>query len=54
MVPQGVMVQVTIDCGFPLTATITRGAVEDLHLLPGAAVAAIKAGSVHLVPRSVG
>jgi len=52
--PQGVMVHVTIDCGFPLTATITRGAVEDLRLLPGASViAAIKAGAVHLVPRSV-
>ena len=51
--PQGVMVQVTIDCGFPLTATITRGAVEDLRLQPGASViAAIKAGAVHLVPRS--
>jgi len=53
MTPQGVMVQVTIDCGFPLTATITRGAVEDLCLAPGASViAAIKAGAVHLVPRS--
>jgi molybdate transport system ATP-binding protein len=54
IVPQGVMVQVTIDCGFPLTATITRGAVEDLRLAPGVSViAAIKAGAVHLVPRSV-
>lgn len=54
IVPQGVMVQVTIDCGFPLTATITHGAVEDLRLVPGASViAAIKAGAVHLVPRSV-
>jgi|CXWL01.1.fsa_nt_gi molybdate transport system ATP-binding protein len=52
--PQGVMVQVTIDCGFSLMATITRGAVEDLCLVPGASViAAIKAGAVHLVPRSV-
>jgi molybdate transport system ATP-binding protein len=48
------MVQVTIDCGFPLTATITRGAVEDLRLVPGSSViTAIKAGAVHLVPRSV-
>ena len=52
--PQGVMVQVTIDCGFPLTATITRGAMEDLYLAPGTSViAAIKAGAVHLVPRSL-
>jgi molybdate transport system ATP-binding protein len=54
IVPQGVMVQVKIDCGFPLTATITRGAVEDLRLAPGTSViAAIKAGSVHLVSCSV-
>ncbi|MDP3595795.1 MAG: TOBE domain-containing protein, partial [Nitrospirota bacterium] len=54
IVPQGVMVQVTIDCGFSLMATITRGAVEDLCLAPGASViAAIKAGAVHLVPRSL-
>ena len=52
--PQGVMVQVTIDCGFSLIATITRGAVEDLCLVPGTPViAAIKAGAVHLVQRSV-
>jgi molybdate transport system ATP-binding protein len=31
---------------------VTRSAVEDLHLSPGVpVVAAIKAGSVHLVPR---
>ncbi len=53
IIPQGVMVQVMIDCGFPLAATITRGALEDLHLTPGAPViAAIKAGAVHLVPRT--
>ena len=52
--PQGVMMQVRIDCGFLLTAVITRGAVEDLRLAPGGPViAAIKAGSVHLVPCSV-
>ena len=53
MLPQGVLVTVTLDCGFPLQAVITRGAVEDLCLAPGASViAAIKAGAVHLVPRS--
>ncbi len=52
IIPHGIMVQVKIDCGFPLAAMITRGALEDLRLAPGAsAVAAIKAGSVHLVPR---
>jgi len=49
----GVMVQVKIDCGFPLTAMVTRGALEDLRLKPGSSVvAAIKAGAVHLVTRS--
>jgi molybdate transport system ATP-binding protein len=53
LIPQGVMVQVKIDCGFLLTAMVTRGALEDLQLKPGAPViAAIKAGAVHLVPRT--
>ncbi len=48
------LVTVTLDCGFPLQAVIYEGgAVEDLCLAPGASViAAIKAGAVHLVPRS--
>jgi molybdate transport system ATP-binding protein len=51
---QGVMVQVKIDCGFPLVATVTRGAQKDLHFEPGSPiVVAIKAGAVHLVPRSL-
>jgi molybdate transport system ATP-binding protein len=50
--PQGVMVQVTIDCGFPLVALVTRGALEDLSLSVGRSVtAAMKAGAVHLIPR---
>ena len=51
-IPYGVMVQVKIDCGFPLVAVVTRGAQEELRLKPGSPViAAIKAGAVHLVPR---
>ena len=54
VLPQGVMVTVTVDCGFPLRAMITRGAGEELGLKVGSTlVAAIKAGAVHLVPRSV-
>ena len=54
VVPQGVLVTVTFDCGFPLRAVITRGAREELGLEIGSVVtAAIKAGAVHLVPRSV-
>jgi molybdopterin-binding protein len=53
MLPQGVLVMVTVDCGFPLRAVITRGAREELGLETGSVVvAAIKAGAVHLVPRS--
>ena len=53
IVDHGVMVHVKIDCGFPLVAMVTRGAREELHLEPGAPiVVAIKAGAVHLVPRS--
>ncbi len=53
ILPQGVLVTVTVDCGFSLRAMITRGAREDLGLERGSTVvAAIKAGAVHLVPRS--
>lgn len=49
----GALAKVTVDCGFPLTALVTRSALADLRLAPGSPVrAAIKAGAVHLVPRS--
>jgi molybdate transport system ATP-binding protein len=52
--PHGVMVQVKIDCGFPLVAIVTRGAQDELRLEPGSPIVVmIKAGAVHLVPRSV-
>jgi len=48
----GALVRVTIDCGFLLSAVVTRAAVEDLRLSPGTPVtASMKAGAVHLVPR---
>jgi len=51
----GALVRVGIDCGFALSAIVTRSALDDLHLAPGApVVAAIKAGAVHLVPRRNG
>jgi molybdate transport system ATP-binding protein len=54
IVPHGIMVQVRIDCGFPVVAMVTKGAREELKLEQGSAVVAvIKAGAVHLVPRSV-
>ena len=53
IIPHGVMVHVKIECGFPIVAMVTRGALEDLSLTVGSPVtAAIKAGAVHLVPRT--
>jgi len=49
----GALAKVTVDCGFSLTALVTRSALSELHLAVGTSVkAAFKAGSVHLVPRS--
>jgi molybdate transport system ATP-binding protein len=48
----GALVRVTIDCGFLLTALVTRSAHSELRLVVGSDVrAAFKAGSVHLIPR---
>ena len=52
--PLGPLVHVAVDCGFQLSAMVTRSAVEELQLRPGAPIiAAIKAGAVHLVSRRV-
>jgi molybdopterin-binding protein len=48
----GALARVTIDCGFPLVAMITRSTVEEFGLRSGLpVVGAIKAGAVHLVSR---
>ena len=50
--PEGAMVRVGLDCGFSLTALVTRPAAEQLALREGEAVTAlIKAPSIHLVSR---
>jgi molybdopterin-binding protein len=52
IVPLGAVARVEVDCGFELSAIVTRSALEDLRLRPGVTVtAAIKAGAVHLVAR---
>lgn len=49
---EGPIERVTLDCGFPLAALITRNAREELALQVGSSVvAAIKATAIHLVPR---
>ena len=48
----GALVRVTVDCGFLLTALITRSALSELGLIVSSDVrAAFKAGAVHLIPR---
>ena len=49
---EGPIDRVTLDCGFAVDALITRRSRDELDLTPGAQVtAAIKATSIHLVPR---
>jgi tungstate transport system ATP-binding protein len=48
----GAQVRVTIDCGFPLVALITRRSWEDMGLEVGRiVVASFKASSIHLIAR---
>ena len=49
---EGPIDRIALDCGFPLDALVTRRAREELQLRVGTQItAAIKATSVHLVPR---
>jgi molybdate transport system ATP-binding protein len=51
LAPEGALVRVFLDCGFPLVALITRQSREDLSLAPHDTVyAVVKATSVHLIP----
>jgi molybdate transport system ATP-binding protein len=49
---EGAMVRLGVDCGFPLTALVTKQACEELDLQEGERVTAlVKAPAIHLVPR---
>jgi len=49
---EGPMTRVDLDCGFPLTALLTKQAAEEMNLGAGRRVSAlIKAPHVHLIPR---
>ena len=51
--PAGSLLKVTVDAGFEIVALVTRQAVADMALRPGAAVFAVfKASAVHLIPRA--
>ena len=54
LTPEGPLVRVSLDCGFDLTALITRPASEELQLQAGDKVTAmLKAPAIHLIARSV-
>jgi len=53
IIATGPVTRVTIDCGFPLTALLTKASAEELSIAPGSFLTAlIKATSIHLIPRS--
>jgi molybdopterin-binding protein len=48
----GPLMRVELDCGFPLTALLTRQSCEEMKLTPGDRVTAqVKAQHVHLIGR---
>ncbi len=50
--PVGSQMRVTIDCGFPLVALITKRSWEDMGLAMGQTVAAsFKASSLHVIAK---
>jgi molybdate transport system ATP-binding protein len=52
--PEGGVVRVTVDCGFLLSALITRPAWDELRLTESSPVtAAVKATAVHLIAREI-
>ena len=52
LVQEGPMVRLSLNCGFPLTALLTKQACVELNLKPGdKVVALIKAPQIHVIPR---
>ena len=52
LTPQGPLMRVVLDCGFPLVALITRSSAFEMRLHTGQAVAAsFKASAIHLIAR---
>ncbi len=50
--PEGGVVRVTVDCGFSLSALITKPAYDELCITADSAITAVvKATAVHLIPR---
>jgi tungstate transport system ATP-binding protein len=52
LTPQGPLVRVLVDCGFPLVSLVTRASARQMELEEGLPVTAtFKASVVHLIPR---
>jgi molybdopterin-binding protein len=50
--PEGAVDRLTLDCGFPLVAVVTRQSRQEMRLQPQSAVMAmVKATAIHVVPR---
>ena len=50
MIPSGPLVQVKLDCGFPLMALITRNSADEMKLEIGQSVyAAFKSAAIHII-----
>ena len=50
--PQGALMRVVVNCGFPLMVLVTRTSAREMSLEQGSQVAAsFKASAVHLIPR---
>jgi len=53
LISEGPLIRIELDCGFPLTAVLTKQACAEMDLKGGSAVIAlIKAPQIHLVPRN--
>ncbi|RLS75302.1 MAG: molybdenum ABC transporter ATP-binding protein [Planctomycetota bacterium] len=54
LTPEGPLVRVALECGFEITALVTRPASDELQLQCGDTVTAmLKTPAIHLIPRSV-
>jgi molybdate transport system ATP-binding protein len=52
--PEGGVVRVTVDCGFSLSALITKPAYDELCITEDSAITAVvKATAVHIIPREL-
>jgi tungstate transport system ATP-binding protein len=53
LIPNGPLMRVTLDCGFPLSALITRLSAEELQLENGQTVfASFKSAAIHVITQS--